>query len=574
MNFYELYNLINENTVSQEVKKIQLQEKELILAGIEKMIAKRVVGISSESKKILAKWLFYNILNKYKNKDKELAYMNVPSDRPPIAPEFNVPANQVLVDTKDYIAYSLDDLGNINPQLLSKFNTIAFKIEDLKKLTSKYHSDLAKGNIEIPGAKDGEITLAFPDGYKWVDLKRGYCSIEAKAGKHCGNQGAQRGDTILSLRDKNNYVVLTFVLNNGTLEERKARANTKPTKKHHPYIMELLKLPIIKEIGPGRYLPDKDFQLNDLNNDQIKELIDSKGINFLNARIKADLCKDENTPEDLLRRIYNESSETPSYSNDLFWIIFAICENQNAPEDILADIGEKVLYKYSYMTMDVYKLLAGNKNTPKEILEKIADYVGKIKSDDYYSTAEALAKNDKSDPEILRNVYNYIKNIKLYDKINATSGKRPVWMTLVTSLLKNKTPEDIKEEIVEKFISFLRNSKLADERKDSVVDYFLNSFKTVPVEILSKIVDIEGLLDIKVDIADNPNTPKEILEKLFKQTVDAEAKFGSSDPYNLKSSLVTNPNTPENIKELIRSEWRWVTNTGADEPLDFDPNML
>ena len=102
----------------------------------------------------------------------------------------------------------------------------------------------------------------------------------------------------------------------------------------------------------------------------------------------------------------------------------------------------------------------------------------------------------------------------------------------------------------------------------------MNSFKTVPVEILSKIVDIEGLLDIKVDIADNPNTPKEILEKLFKQTVDAEAKFGSSDPYNLKSSLVTNPNTPENIKELIRSEWRWVTNTGADEPLDFDPNML
>jgi len=211
------------------------------------------------------------------------------------------------------------------------------------------------------------------------------------------------------------------------------------------------------------------------------------------------------------------------------------------------------------MTMDVYKLLAGNKNTPKETLEKIADYIGKTKSDDYYSTAEALAKNDKSDFDILRNVFNYIKNIKLYDKINATSGARPGWINLITSLLKNNTPEDIKEEIFEKFISFLRNTKLDDERKNSLVDYFLNSFKTVPVEILSKIVDIEGLLDIKVDIADNPNTPKEILEKLFKQTFGAEAKFGSSDSYNLKSSLAANPNTPENIKELIRSEWRWVT---------------
>lgn len=573
LNFYQLYNLINENTVSQELKKIEnpWNDQDVAFRRIEKIINRRVLGISDNSRKILSKWIFYNVLMQYRNN--EIPYMNVPPNRFPMGHEFELPSDSILNNNKDYIAHNMDDHGNINAQLLSKFNNIGFKVKDLQKLTSKYHSDLAKGKIQIQGSKDGEVILAFPDGYKWLDLKRGYCRIEGKAGKHCGNVGQQSGDTILSLRDKKNYVVLTFVLNNGMLEEQKANANTKPSKKLHPYIMELLKLPIIKGIGEGRSIKDKDFQLKDLDNDQIKELIALKGLDFIEIRIKADLCKNENTSQDLLIKIYKETKGT-----DSFWIIFALCENQNAPEELLSDIFYHKLHQHSYMQMDVYKLLSKNKNTPVKVLEEIAEHVGKISNHDYFSTAENIVYSDKSNTKMLDNVFNYIKKL----------GLRAFY--LIISLYENKkTSEETKKAIIEK-ISNILNSE--DELVDTVFSNWLYNGHSLPIEILDKIVDSKGLYNTKETIALSPNAPKEILEKLFAKITDKSGPAEThiidalaSNPNTPKEVLIQiskikdisakglmdNPNTPEYIKkELIqRTEKEKI-----DRPMDFDPNML
>ncbi len=119
---------------------------------------------------------------------------------------------------------------------------------------------------------DGTTLIAFPDGYKWVDLGRAYCSKEAKAMGHCGNAPAKNSkQTILSLRaPMPNGVagvrpVLTFILHpDGSLGQMKGRANTKPKREYHDYIIALLNHPRITGIRGGGYAAENNFSLGDL----------------------------------------------------------------------------------------------------------------------------------------------------------------------------------------------------------------------------------------------------------------------------------------------------------------------
>jgi hypothetical protein len=129
--------------------------------------------------------------------------------------------------------------------------------------------------------KEGAVDLIeFKDGWKWINLNRPSCRREAQAMGHCGNQqaGAQSTDTILSLREPLEKTIwrphATFILKkNGTLGEMKGYANSKPDEKYHHYIVALLKLPIIKGLVGGGYLPENNFDLSDLNKNQYDEVI-------------------------------------------------------------------------------------------------------------------------------------------------------------------------------------------------------------------------------------------------------------------------------------------------------------
>jgi hypothetical protein len=56
----------------------------------------------------------------------------------------------------------------------------------------------------------------------------------------------------------------------------KGKNNDKPQSKYHPYIIELLKLPIIKNVKGGGYKPENNFKLSDLDNSQLNELLKLK----------------------------------------------------------------------------------------------------------------------------------------------------------------------------------------------------------------------------------------------------------------------------------------------------------
>ena len=154
----------------------------------------------------------------------------------------------------------------------SKLNSPTYTIQQLNADSDRWHEDIAAKEAAMPSEEyEVFIELKGPwQGWKWVALGRGYCPAEAKAMGHCGNSGAREGDDIISLRDPEGKAHLTFILNDGMLGEMKGRANSKPSKRFHPAILELLMHPEIKSIRGGGYAPEKNFSLKDLDEAQRK----------------------------------------------------------------------------------------------------------------------------------------------------------------------------------------------------------------------------------------------------------------------------------------------------------------
>lgn len=159
--------------------------------------------------------------------------------------------------------------------------------KQLESLNDRYHLNLKLADKNLRKGPKGEALVevskelvelnnlfSLPNnfnpnlwaGWKWVSLGCGHSGQEAAAGGHCGNAGAERGDNIFSLRNPNDQVLLTFIVNvnTGYLGESKAVNNEKPKKELHPAIVALLSSKYVKGIQGGGYLPEKNFQLEDL----------------------------------------------------------------------------------------------------------------------------------------------------------------------------------------------------------------------------------------------------------------------------------------------------------------------
>lgn len=165
-----------------------------------------------------------------------------------------------------------------NNQANSKFNLVDFTYADAVEESEEWHAAM-RANTKSPG-REGRTVVDLAGvpgfaGWKWVALDRVSCSKEAEAMGHCGNTGGKTGDNILSLRDPENVVHLTFINNQGVLGEMKGRGNSKPSKKYHPAIMQLLLSNEIASIEGGGYAPKNNFSLDDLTPEQ-KALIRGK----------------------------------------------------------------------------------------------------------------------------------------------------------------------------------------------------------------------------------------------------------------------------------------------------------
>jgi len=113
--------------------------------------------------------------------------------------------------------------------------------------------------------------------WAWFIDEKGWCEVTAEYLKHCGNKPSRRdGDLLLNLGEKvenAGYIPrATFILNGGILGEMKGRANSKPSPKYHPQIVELLRDPRIKWVAGGGYQAENNFEFEDLDKDVLAEL--------------------------------------------------------------------------------------------------------------------------------------------------------------------------------------------------------------------------------------------------------------------------------------------------------------
>ena len=193
-------------------------------------------------------------------------------------------------------------------------------IRDLRQIETEW---TAKQNQErgVDPQTGDYVLFEFADGIKWWWINRAYCSEEGRSGRHCGNVTGQHktDQRILSLRNARNQVILTFILEpDGTLGEMKAKGNQKPQEKFHPHIMKLLLWDKITGISGMGYLPDMNFSVFDLNEEQINYL-DQHKPKLIIDQIQITPFDILNTPS-AIKQKYKEiaAKKEPLISNILF----------------------------------------------------------------------------------------------------------------------------------------------------------------------------------------------------------------------------------------------------------------
>jgi hypothetical protein len=169
-------------------------------------------------------------------------------------------------------------LGQENIPKIQSYVFTNQSANDVFSQLSEFEQDYIKLQAKTKGVdpqtNDYKL-IEFPDGTNWWFIDRAYCPEEGRSGGHCGNVVGQHdtAQRILSYRDRNNRVILTFILESDKrLGEMKAKFNQKPEDRYHPQIMSLLLNPIVQGIKGEGYLADTNFSVFDLDERYLKIL--------------------------------------------------------------------------------------------------------------------------------------------------------------------------------------------------------------------------------------------------------------------------------------------------------------
>jgi hypothetical protein len=190
-------------------------------------------------------------------------------------------STEVVDDIHDQFKIDWDTFRDI---LTAKQNDGAFKSRlarpdffraDLVRENETYHHNLALNHRSFDKGPDGLPVVdlfSLGDvwaGWNWVSLGCSYSAAEGAAAGHCGNSGRRAGDNIFSLRDPQNRVHLTFIVNKGLLGESKAPDNKKALPLYHQAIAALLMSGYVCGFADPEhsYLPENNFSLGDLPED-------------------------------------------------------------------------------------------------------------------------------------------------------------------------------------------------------------------------------------------------------------------------------------------------------------------
>lgn len=203
----------------------------------------------------------------------------------------NISLGNVIKQLEHYNGIEFSKIQSYDP------NTSNDPLRDLEELENEYKDMLVTRDTTVDLPERAEKLIDFGDGFAWYNLNKSSCAKEGDAMGHCGNSGGSYNETIFSLRKKVGDDLykpfLTFIYNEDekSLGEMKGRANEKPSKRYHKYIVELLKLDIIEKVKGGGWLAANNFSFNDLDVEFIDEIKKQKGQDFIDSEVVGDILK-------------------------------------------------------------------------------------------------------------------------------------------------------------------------------------------------------------------------------------------------------------------------------------------
>lgn len=221
--------------------------------------------------------------SKIKNQNIQSAYIRAYFKDPSIHTE----QNMAKISHMDGMTNISDDFKNIEFDKNDSIDGIFNKFDTAERRWQ--NSDA--GAKKIKPDKQTHKVIDLGNGMAWVKLDRPTCLKEGKAVGHCGNTAdPHHNDKIYSLRKIHNIggveyhePMLTFINNSGWLGEMKGKANSKPDKKYHEAIAELLKHESVKGLCGAENAQQSDFHFDDLDDELKKEILE-KNKNLVDIR--------------------------------------------------------------------------------------------------------------------------------------------------------------------------------------------------------------------------------------------------------------------------------------------------
>lgn len=250
----------------------------------------------------LSIWIVNKLLSLVHNQLKEWGGKEVEITKESIVNALNqsISKNQFdssLTSIMDYIRVGLN--GNTSTIKDLSYNELYSKSVD-------WHESLEVGQGEINYNEENTIIKDFRDengmGFYWVDLETNNSPEECERMGHCGRTAG--GNTILSLREFKPIPNSKYVLNkshltaavgdDGILYQLKGPKNSKPKSEFHQYILPLFYIKdedgdyLIQGFG-SEYASERDFKINDLPENTIKELYQNRPELFQSRSLKRKL---------------------------------------------------------------------------------------------------------------------------------------------------------------------------------------------------------------------------------------------------------------------------------------------
>lgn len=419
-----------------------------------------------------------------------------------------------ITNIMDYVRVGLN--GNISTIKELTFSQLGFQAD-------VWHQSLKGGTSKLDYKEREEfIILDYRDengfGYYWVDLKKKQCSEESERMGHCGrsegNLYSLRQYIPVQKRHTLNKSLLTASINEkGNLLQLKGPYNSKPDKKYHLYILDLFKLVkngenLIKSVGGDEYDPNSDFKLEDLDDDNLKQLYSYR--------------KDLFTGRLLRKRLYDLGLISKEEI-----IITTITIPYNHLKYIISDssiAGKTKVFEYNEDDFDIFRIIDDSEfwdfwNNNTTFLYEYNDSIKYIDKNNYeliWQIIRTMSNDNISEYRDLEYV------IEEYDKNNRIKNKIATAYSLTIGI-------NFQVSIMNKIEDFLEKNFGETTIMDSNVEIQLNpklgTGVAAPLWNILEYCDNENscvLKSLRLDRISEKNRPKIIMDidSLYNSTVN------------------------------------------------------